>query len=100
MAALEESFGPRFSEPGAERSEPEHSGDGPPNICSQNAGKPPAARQPAGPRWWKGIAEVGRAGRAGGRWQKVFGELKNKLEEGQAWASSATAKTMQAQFLC
>jgi hypothetical protein len=41
-----------------------------------------------------------RASRAGGRWQKVFGEFKNKLEEGQAWASSATAKTMQAQFLC
>jgi hypothetical protein len=36
------------------------------------------------------------------RWEieKVFDELKNKLEEGRAWASSATAKTMQAQFLC
>jgi hypothetical protein len=36
------------------------------------------------------------------RWEiaKVFDELKNKLEEGQAWASRATAKTMQAQFLC
>jgi hypothetical protein len=30
----------------------------------------------------------------------VFGELKNKLEEGPVWASNTTAKTMQAQFLC
>lgn len=36
------------------------------------------------------------------RWdiEKVFDELKNKLQERKAWASSAVAKTMQAQFLC
>jgi len=63
--------------------------------------RPPAAGSPqgrgGGRESWR---SAGRASRAGGRWQKVFDELKNKLEEGQAWASSATAKTMQAQFLC
>ena len=36
------------------------------------------------------------------RWdiEKTFDELKNKLEETKAWGSSATAKTMQAHFLC
>jgi hypothetical protein len=36
------------------------------------------------------------------RWdiEKVFDELKNKLGEGKAWASSETAKSMQASFLC
>lgn len=36
------------------------------------------------------------------RWdiEKVFDELKNKLYEKKAWASSAIAKTQQAQFLC
>ena len=36
------------------------------------------------------------------RWdiEKVFDQLKNKLGETKAWASSANAKTMQAQFLC
>lgn len=36
------------------------------------------------------------------RWdiEKVFDELKNKLGETKAWASSLTAKSMQAQFLC
>jgi hypothetical protein len=36
------------------------------------------------------------------RWniEKSFDEIKNKLGEQKAWASSATAKTMQAQFLC
>ena len=32
--------------------------------------------------------------------EKTFDELKNKLEETKAWGSSATAKTMQAYFLC
>ncbi len=36
------------------------------------------------------------------RWdvEKVFDQFKNKLEEAKAWASSDTAKTMQAHFLC
>lgn len=36
------------------------------------------------------------------RWdiEKVFDEFKSKLEEKKSWASSETAKTMQAQFLC
>ena len=36
------------------------------------------------------------------RWdvEKVFDELKNKLGQTQAWASSLNAKAMQAQFLC
>lgn len=36
------------------------------------------------------------------RWdiEKVFDELKNKMDETKAWASSITAKSMQAQFLC
>ncbi len=36
------------------------------------------------------------------RWEieKVFDQLKNKLCEAKAWGSSATAKEMQAQFLC
>lgn len=36
------------------------------------------------------------------RWdvEKVFDELKNRLREKKAWASSATAKTIQAHFLC
>jgi hypothetical protein len=36
------------------------------------------------------------------RWEieKVYDELKSKLQEGKAWASSRTAKTVQAQFLC
>jgi hypothetical protein len=36
------------------------------------------------------------------RWdlEKVFDQLKNKLGIGQAWASSSTAKQMQAQLLC
>lgn len=36
------------------------------------------------------------------RWdiEKVFDQLKNKLNEAKAWASSATAKEMQAHFLC
>ena len=36
------------------------------------------------------------------RWsiEKVFDELKNKLGETKAWATSGTAKTMQAQFIC
>ncbi len=36
------------------------------------------------------------------RWEieKTFDELKNKLGETKAWASSANAKAMQAQFLC
>lgn len=36
------------------------------------------------------------------RWdaEKVFDELKNKLGEDKGWASSATAKAMQASFLC
>ena len=36
------------------------------------------------------------------RWEieKTFDELKNKLGETKAWASPATAKTMQAHFLC
>lgn len=36
------------------------------------------------------------------RWniEKSFDEFKNKLGENKAWASSPTAKTMQAQFLC
>jgi hypothetical protein len=71
MAALEESFGSRFSEPGAERSEPERSGDGPPNICSQNAGKQPAAGSPQGRGGGReSRRSAGRASRAGGRWQK------------------------------
>lgn len=36
------------------------------------------------------------------RWdiEKVFDEFKNKLGETKAWAASATAKTVQARFLC
>jgi hypothetical protein len=36
------------------------------------------------------------------RWniEKSFDEFKNKLGENKAWASSPTAKTMQAQFMC
>jgi hypothetical protein len=36
------------------------------------------------------------------RWdiEKSFDEVKNKLGEKKAWATSATAKTMQAQFIC
>jgi len=36
------------------------------------------------------------------RWdiEKVFDELKNKLRQTKAWAKSATAKEMQAQFIC
>ena len=36
------------------------------------------------------------------RWdiEKSFDEVKNKLGEQKAWASSATAKSMQAQFIC
>jgi hypothetical protein len=36
------------------------------------------------------------------RWEieKSFDEVKNKLGEKKAWASSATAKSMQAQFIC
>ena len=36
------------------------------------------------------------------RWdiEKVFDELKTKLKEKKSWASSSTAKAMQAQFLC
>ena len=36
------------------------------------------------------------------RWdiEKVFDELKNKLNESKAWATSPTAKKMQAHFLC
>ena len=36
------------------------------------------------------------------RWdiEKVFDELKNKLHQTKAWAKSATAKEMQAQFIC
>ena len=36
------------------------------------------------------------------RWdiEKVFDELKSKLEERKSWASSPTAKTLHAQFLC
>ncbi len=36
------------------------------------------------------------------RWdiEKVFDELKNKLGETRAWASSSTAKSMQAAFVC
>jgi Transposase DDE domain len=36
------------------------------------------------------------------RWdiEKAFDEFKNKFGETKAWATSATAKTMQAQFLC
>lgn len=36
------------------------------------------------------------------RWniEKSFDEIKNKLGEQKAWASSATAKAMQAQFIC
>lgn len=36
------------------------------------------------------------------RWdiEKVFDELKNKLHQTKAWATSATAKAMQAQFIC
>jgi hypothetical protein len=36
------------------------------------------------------------------RWdiEKVFDVLKNKLQEGKAWATSLTAKSMQGQFLC
>ena len=32
--------------------------------------------------------------------QKSFDEVKNKLGEKKAWATSATAKSMQAQFIC
>jgi hypothetical protein len=43
------------------------------------------------------LAELARR-----RWniEKVFDELKNKLGETQAWASSSTAKTMQATLIC
>ena len=36
------------------------------------------------------------------RWEieKVFDQFKNKLEESKAWASSSTAKQIQAHFLC
>jgi len=36
------------------------------------------------------------------RWdiEKVYDEVKNKFHEQKAWASSPTAKTMQAQFIC
>jgi len=36
------------------------------------------------------------------RWdiEKVFDQVKNKLSEKKAWATSQTAKTMQAQFIC
>ena len=36
------------------------------------------------------------------RWdiEKVYDEVKNKFQEQKAWASSPTAKTMQAQFIC
>jgi len=36
------------------------------------------------------------------RWdvEKVFDELKNRFSEQQAWASSPTAKNIQAQFIC
>lgn len=36
------------------------------------------------------------------RWdiEKIFDDVKNKLVEKKAWASSETAKTMQAQFIC
>ena len=36
------------------------------------------------------------------RWdiEKSFDEIKNKLGEQKAWGSSATAKSMQAQFIC
>lgn len=36
------------------------------------------------------------------RWdiEKVFDQVKNKLSEKKAWATSDTAKTMQAQFIC
>ncbi|MEZ5329940.1 MAG: transposase [Verrucomicrobiales bacterium] len=36
------------------------------------------------------------------RWdiEKVFDEIKNKLHEKKAWATTATAKSMQAQFIC
>ncbi len=43
------------------------------------------------------LAELARR-----RWniEKVFDELKNKLGETKAWATTATAKTMQANFIC
>ena len=43
------------------------------------------------------IAELARR-----RWniEKVFDELKNKLGETRAWATSATARSMQATFIC
>lgn len=43
------------------------------------------------------LAELARR-----RWdiEKIFDELKNKLGETKAWASSTTAKTMQACFFC
>lgn len=36
------------------------------------------------------------------RWdiEKVYDEMKNKLDEQKAWASTPTAKTMQANFIC
>lgn len=36
------------------------------------------------------------------RWdvEKVFDEIKNKMEEKKAWATSETAKNMQAEFIC
>ena len=36
------------------------------------------------------------------RWdiEKVYDEMKNKLDEQKAWASTPTAKTMQAHFIC
>jgi len=43
------------------------------------------------------IAELARR-----RWaiEKVFDQLKNKMAETKAWATTATAKTMQAIFIC
>ena len=36
------------------------------------------------------------------RWdiEKIFDQVKNKLAEKKAWATSDTAKQMQAQFMC
>jgi hypothetical protein len=43
------------------------------------------------------LAELARR-----RWaiEKVFDQLKNKMAENKAWATTATAKTMQAIFIC
>jgi ABC-type Zn uptake system ZnuABC Zn-binding protein ZnuA len=35
-----------------------------------------------------------------GTFEKIFDEVKNKLSEKKSWATSETAKTMQAQFIC